>query len=114
MPMTLWSRLKMYFRMKLWWYSCAACSAVCVAAISQAPRVIAFPCSLALLERRLLLGQPGVKRLLRLHMHLAAHRIVPNAAQLGAGDLELSLAGRREPRLNGEFEIACAELCGVG
>src|SRR5215472_454096 len=85
--MTLWSRLKIHFRIKPWGaaWACTACSWVAM-----------------LLLLRLPLGQPFVKLFLTDNLHDSVHLVVPQAAKLRAGKLEFAGLNGGEMHVNRE------------
>src|ERR1700722_5840336 len=112
--MTLWSRLKTCFRMKLVGAWCAAGADMsCIMVTSPQKRCLVLPNLVAkgriaamakaitknsslllsttiaplLLLQRCLLFDPGVVIFLRLHFEIRLHVVMPKAAELGADDL---------------------------
>src|SRR5215472_6960578 len=87
--MTLWSRLKIHFRIKPWGaaWACTACSWVAM-----------------LLLLRLPLGQPFVKLFLTDNLHDSVHLVVPQAAKLRAGKLEFAGLNGGEMHVNRDRE----------
>src|SRR5580693_8503809 len=99
MPMTLWSRLKIYLRIKPvggWWWPPLSC--VTIEWLLESLKSVGDAC--LLLQRRFLIAYPLIVIRLRNDIKEAAHAVVTQATQLGAGNFILALHGGVEMHMD--------------